>query len=66
MVADKESVCETCLDAVTDAVMSLGLAPEDHEYMLKLARASGGDIFDHWCEADDDEDVVCNCGCRRN
>ena len=65
MVADKESVCETCLDAVIDAVMSLGLAPEDHEYMLMLARASGGDIFDHWCEADDEE-VVCNCGCRRN
>ena len=46
--------------------MTVGEDYDDPERVVLLARASGGDIFEHDCEAEDDEDVECDCGCRRN
>ena len=63
---DREgAVCELCLEAVQEATMSLGLALDDDMHVL--ARTSGGDIFEHECEADNDlDEVECHCGCRGN
>ena len=65
VAADEGPVCESCVFAVTDALISIGDTPSDDAYVAMMARASGGDIFDHECEADDDEEVDCHCGCQR-
>lgn len=62
----KGDVCDTCLESVYEASLTMGDQPDDLLYTYMLARTSGGDIFDHECEAEDDEDVYCHCGCQRN
>ncbi len=63
MTTPKESVCESCTEAVIEAAMIVGEDYDDTERVAILARTSGADIFDHECDAEDDEDVDCNCGC---
>ena len=65
-VKTKGAVCEPCLEAVYEAATLVGDQPDDLLYTQMLARTSGGDIFGHDCEAEDDEDVDCHCGCQRN
>ena len=66
MTTSGATICESCYDAVVEAAMTVGEDYEDPGRVVLLARASGGDIFEHSCEAEDDEDVECDCGCRRN
>ena len=61
-----DSICESCYDAVVDAAMTVGEDYNDPERVVLLARASGGDIFEHDCDAEDDEAIECICGCQRN
>ena len=66
-VTTKGDVCDSCLEAVYEAAMSVGDQHDDLLYTYMLARTTGGDIFDHECSADDDDDEVdCHCGCQRN
>ena len=62
MTMTDESVCESCYDAVVEAAMTVG---EDYDDPERVARTLGGQIFDHFCEADEDDDIECNCGCQR-
>ena len=64
MTTPETSICESCYDAVVDAAMSVGEDYDDPERVALLARASGGDIFEHSCDAEDDEDIECDCSCR--
>ena len=64
-VTTEGPVCESCVEAVFEAMMTVGEKQDDLLYTYMMARTSGGDIFDHECEADDD-DVDCHCGCRSN
>ena len=64
MTTSDVSICESCYDAVVDAAMSVGEDYDDPERVALLARASGGDIFEHSCDAEDDEDIECDCGCH--
>ena len=63
-ITTQGDVCDPCLEAVYEAAMTVGEQHDDILYTYMLARTSGGDIFDHECYADDDEDVDCNCGCQ--
>ena len=64
MTASENAICESCYDAVAEAAMSVGEDYDDPGRVTSLARASGGDIFEHSCDAEDDEDIECYCGCR--
>lgn len=64
MAESRIEICESCLGAVTEAAMMLGEDYDNERRVRLLARASGGDIFGHDCDADDDAGVECNCGCR--
>ncbi len=66
MATPSGSVCEPCTEAVIEAAMMVGEDYHDEERVAILARTSGGDIFPHECDAEDDEDVECHCGCQRN
>ena len=65
-ITTKGDVCDYCLEAVNEAAMSVGEQHDDLLYTYMLARTTGGDIFEHECAADDDEEVDCHCGCQRN
>ena len=65
-VTTKGDVCDSCLEAVFEAAMSVGERQDDLLYTYMLARTTGGSIFDHECRTDEDEDVDCNCGCQRD
>ena len=64
-VTTKGDVCDSCLEAVYEAAMSVGEQHDDLLYTYMLARTTGGNIFDHECAAEGDEEVDCHCGCRR-
>ena len=66
MAMPKGFVCESCTDAVIEAAITVGEDYHDAERVAMLARTSGGDIFDHECDAEDEEEVECNCGCQRS
>lgn len=58
------SVCESCIEAVQDCTMALGLASDGIMHTYMYARTMGGDhLPDHWCEAEDDAELECHCGC---
>ena len=63
MAESQIAICESCLEAVTEAAMMVGEDYDDEARVKILAKASGGDIFPHYCEAEDDEDVRCDCSC---
>ena len=65
-VTTKGDVCDSCLEAVYEAAMSVGEQHDDIMYTYMLARTSGDSIFDHECDAEDDEEMDCHCGCQRN
>ena len=62
----EDSVCETCTDVVTEYAMTVGEDYHDAERMEMLARISGGEVPEHSCDADGDDDVDCACGCQDN
>ena len=64
-VTKKGDVCDSCLEAVYEAAMSVGEQCDDLLYTYMLARTTGGNVFDHECAADDEE-VDCHCGCQSN
>ena len=66
MTTSGDAICESCHDAVVEAAMTVGEDYDDPERLALLARTSGGDIFEHSCDAEDDDDVECSCGCQRN
>ena len=59
-----DSVCESCIDVVTDYAMTVGEDYHDAQRMEMLARISGGEVPEHPCDADDDDDIDCSCGCQ--
>ena len=65
-VTTKGDVCDSCLETVYEAAMTVGEQHDDILYTYMLARTTGGDIFDHECDAEDDEDVECHCGCQHD
>ena len=62
----KGDVCDFCLEAVYEAAMSVGEQHDDLLYIYMLARTTGGNIFDHECAAEDEDEVDCHCCCQRN
>ena len=65
-VTAKGDVCDSCLEAVYEAALSVGEQHDDLLYTYMLARTSGGNIFEHECAAEDDGEVDCHCGCQRH
>ena len=65
-VTTEGPVCESCLEAVFEAMVTVGEKQDDLLYAYMMARTAGGGIFDHECEADEDEAADCHCGCQRN
>ena len=65
-VTTKGNVCDSCLESVYEASMSVGEQHDDLLYTYMLARTTGGDIFDHECASEDDEEIDCRCGCQSN
>ena len=63
-VTTKGDVCDSCLEAVYEAATSVGEQHDDLLYTYMLARTTGGNIFDHECAAEDDDEVDCHCGCQ--
>ena len=63
-VTTKGNVCDSCLEAVYEAAKSVGMECDDILYTYMLARTSGGNIFEHECEAEEDDEVDCHCGCQ--
>ncbi len=52
-VTAKGDVCDSCLEAVYEAPLSVGEQHDDLLSTYMLARTSGGNIFDHECAAED-------------
>ena len=49
-----------------EAAMAVGEDCNGAERIAILARTSEGDIFDHKCDAEENENMDCNCSCQRS
>ena len=60
-------LCDECYEYTMEYMDANGMSSEASSKLVVkvMAQRHGGDIPDHSCEAEDDEDVKCRCGCRR-
>lgn len=63
----KTVICDECYEYTMEHMDAVGMSSEASSQLVVkvMAQRQGGDIPDHSCEAEDDEDVECRCGCRR-
>ncbi len=57
-LAETNTVCDSCLDCAWDQGVS------DRATMILLMVEMGADVEDHICDATEDKNVACACGCR--
>ncbi len=58
------TVCESCLFEITEFAIAVGEDHHDPGRIEVLARASGGDVPEHECDADGVDYLECGCGCQ--
>ena len=60
-------LCSECYEYTMEYMDDIGMTSEASSQLVVrfMAQRHGGDIEEHACAAEDDEDVECHCGCLR-
>lgn len=61
------AVCDECYEYIMEYMDTIGMTSEANSQLVVkvMAQRHGGNIEEHSCEAEDDDDVICHCGCLR-
>jgi len=58
------TVCELCLEAMSEEVAGDGLEELSEAKLARLAADTGAEIPDHNCQAVENAKIKCDCACR--
>lgn len=60
-------ICDACYEYIMEYMDEVGMTSEARSKLIVtfMAQRHGGNIDEHECEAEDNEEAECHCGCLR-